>query len=443
MARSLWTGFVSFGLVSVPVGMYRATEDQTVHFNQLNKNTGHRIRYKKVDEVSGEEVPATEIVNGHDMGDGEYVIVTKDELKEAAPGKSELMEISDFVDLAAIDPIYFRQSYYLAPRGKGADRAYALLRQAMQETNKIGIATLGPARQGAPRRDPARPTTSSSSRRCSSRTRSEQPSEELDTLPKNAKFEGRELTVAKTLVESLTVDWEPDRYHNTYRGRVEELIEAKRKGKSVVAKTEKPKTNVVDLMSALEASVARTGKTPDKAANGSGSKAKSRRHGKAASPAPLEKLSKAKLSALAAEFDIAGRSSMSKDDLVSALNDAGATAPTTRRRLPRSRALASRFECRPRHRVCQAQSPVPSPQQPISAGSVSEGVGSAASSSPTGWFAAGGSVSELFDDVGCSVIAVPPWRIDSAEHPYGSADANLPAQGGLHAWIYRFAVGRR
>jgi DNA end-binding protein Ku len=99
VARALWTGFVSFGLVSVPVGMFRATEDQTVHFNQINKKTGNRIRYKKVDEVTGDEVTASDIINGHDMGDGEYVLVTKEELKDAAPGKSELMEIEDFVDL--------------------------------------------------------------------------------------------------------------------------------------------------------------------------------------------------------------------------------------------------------------------------------------------------------------------------------------------------------
>jgi DNA end-binding protein Ku len=321
MARALWTGFVSFGLVSVPVGMFRATEDQTVHFNQINKNTGHRIRYKKVDDVTGDEVTASDIVNGHDQGDGEYVLVTKEELKDAAPGKSELMEISDFVDLAAIDPIYFRQSYYLAPRGKGADRAYSLLRQAMEETGKIGIATLILRdKEHLVAIRPADDVLVLETMYFPAEIRT--PSEELETLPKKAKFEGRELSVAKTLVESLAVDWEPDRYHNTYRSRIEELIEAKRKGKSVVAKTEKPKTNVVDLMSALEASVARTGKSGAK----SGAKNSKPVKAAAAPPAePLEKLSKAKLSALAAEFDIAGRSSMSKDDLVSALNDAGAT----------------------------------------------------------------------------------------------------------------------
>lgn len=323
MARALWTGFVSFGLVSVPVGMYRATEDQTVHFNQINKSTGHRIRYKKVDEVSGDEVQASDIVNGHDQGDGEYVIVTKDELRDAAPGKSELMEISDFVELSAIDPIYFRSSYYLAPRGKGADRAYSLLRQAMEETNKIGIATLVLRdKEHLVAIRPADIVLIVETMHFPAEIRD--PAEELDSLPKKASFEGRELTVAKTLVESLAVDWDPDRYQNTYRSRIEELIEAKRKGKAVVAKTEKPKTNVVDLMSALEASVARTSKGDGKAADKPESPAK--RTTKAKDSQPLEKLSKAKLAALAAEFDIAGRSSMNKDDLVSALYEAGATA---------------------------------------------------------------------------------------------------------------------
>jgi len=325
MARALWTGFVSFGLVSVPVGMFRATEDQTIHFNQINKNTGHRIRYKKVDEVTGDEVPASDIVNGHDMGDGEYVIVTKEELKDVAPGKSELMEISDFVDLSSIDPIYFRSTYYLAPRGKGADRAYSLLRQAMEETNKIGVATL--VLRDKEHLVAIRPSDNVlvvETMHFPAEIRDA--SDELESLPKKAKFEGRELTVAKTLVESLTVDWDPDRYENTYRSRVEELIEAKRKGKAVVAKTEKPKTNVVDLMSALEASVART-KGGDSASAPDGKKS-AKKATKAAekSAQPLEKLSKAKLAALAAEFDIEGRSSMNKDDLVSALNEAGATA---------------------------------------------------------------------------------------------------------------------
>jgi DNA end-binding protein Ku len=322
VARALWTGFVSFGLVSVPVGMFRATEDQTVHFNQINKKTGNRIRYKKVDEVTGDEVSAADIINGHDMGDGEYVLVTKEELKDAAPGKSELMEIDDFVDLSAIDPIYFRSSYYLAPKGKGADRAYSLLRQAMEETGKIGIATLVLRdKEHLVAIRPADNVLIVETMHFPAEIRDAK--EELETLPEKATFEGRELTVAKTLVESLTVEWDPSRYKNTYRERVEELIEAKRDGKAVVAKSEKPKTNVVDLMAALEASVAKSG------GGGRKSSASKRAEKPVAAPKaePLEKLSKAKLTALAAEFDIAGRSSMNKDDLVSALNDAGAATP--------------------------------------------------------------------------------------------------------------------
>ena len=142
MARATWSGFLSFGLVSVPVGLFSATSDQTIHFNQLHKNTSHRVRYKKVDEETGEELSTEDIVNGYPLGGGEYVVVTKEEMADAAPGKSELIEIQDFVDLEEIDPIFFRQSYYLAPKGKGADRAYALLLQAMLETKKVGIATL-------------------------------------------------------------------------------------------------------------------------------------------------------------------------------------------------------------------------------------------------------------------------------------------------------------
>ncbi len=196
MARSIWSGFLSFGLVSVPVGLYPATADQTVHFNQLHKGTSHRIRYKKVDEVTGEEVPTADIVSGYDLGGGEYVVVTREELKEAAPGRSETIEISDFVGLGEIDPVHFRTTYYLAPRGKGADRAYALLRQAMDETGKVGIATMvlrDKEHLVAVRPGPDALILETMYFGDEIRT----PSEELDTLPEDATFQGRELDVAK------------------------------------------------------------------------------------------------------------------------------------------------------------------------------------------------------------------------------------------------------
>jgi DNA end-binding protein Ku len=253
MARAIWSGFLTFGLVSVPVGLYPATADQTIHFHQLHKGTSNRIRYKKVDEASGEEVDAADIVNGYDVGGGEYVVVTREELKEVAPGRSETIEISDFVDLDQIDPVFFRQTYYLAPRGKGAERAYALLRQAMRETAKVGVATLilrDKEYLAAVR--PGDEVLILETMYFADEIR--EPGEEF--LAMDATFEGRELDVAKQLVESLTVEWAPEAYHNSYRARVEELIERKREGEAVVFTEERPTSNVVDLTAALEASLA-------------------------------------------------------------------------------------------------------------------------------------------------------------------------------------------
>jgi len=208
MARAIWSGFLSFGLVSVPVGLYTATADQTTGFHQLHKGTLNRIRYRRVDEVTGEEVLLSDIVSGYDLGGGEYVVVSRDELREVAPGKSEQIEISDFVELERIDPVYFRQTYYLAPRGKAADRAYTLLRQAMQETSKVGIATLilrDKEHLVAVR--PGDEVLILETMYFDDEIR--KPREEIGNLPADTAFEGRELTVAKKLVESLTVDWSP------------------------------------------------------------------------------------------------------------------------------------------------------------------------------------------------------------------------------------------
>jgi DNA end-binding protein Ku len=267
MARATWSGFLSFGLVSVPVGLFSATADQTIHFNQLHKNTSNRVRYKKVDEETGEELATEDIVNGYPLGGGEYVVVTREEMAEAAPGKSELIEIQDFVDLEDIDPIFFRSSYYLAPKGKGSDRAYALLLQAMLETKKVGIATLVLRdKEHLVAVRPAEKVLMLETMYFEDEIRD--PEEELDTLPPVGNANAKELSIAKKLVESLTDEWDPSRYKNTYRVRVEELIEQKRAGHAVVHGAEdRPKSNVIDLMSALQASIDRsTAKRPSRSA---------------------------------------------------------------------------------------------------------------------------------------------------------------------------------
>ncbi len=141
MARAIWSGVITFGLVAVPVGLYTATEDHTVHFHQLQRGTSDRIRNRRVNERTGEEVAARDIVKGYEIDQGQYVVVEPDELDEIAPGRSRTIDISDFVDLEAIEPVYFDRTYYVAPRGEEYGKVYELLRAALAEANKAGIAT--------------------------------------------------------------------------------------------------------------------------------------------------------------------------------------------------------------------------------------------------------------------------------------------------------------
>jgi DNA end-binding protein Ku len=331
MARAMWTGFLSFGLVNVPVGLYTATADQTVHFNQLHKGTSNRVRYKKVDEETGEELETADIVNGYPVGGGEYIVVTREEMKEAAPGKSDQIEISDFVDLDQIDPLYFRQTYYLGPRGKGSDRAYSLLLQAMRETNKVGIATLVIRdKEHLVAVRPGEHVLMLETMYFDDEIRDA--SEQVDTLPKDVAPDARELKIAKQLIDSLVAEWEPKAYRNTYRERIEELIEKKREGHAIVFETERPKSNVVDLMAALEASVAKSASRrietaldpkPTAATEPTAARSKGRTSTKPAEEQQsFDGMSKTELLAIAEKLEVQGRTKMTKLELVKALTDA-------------------------------------------------------------------------------------------------------------------------
>jgi DNA end-binding protein Ku len=325
MARATWSGFLSFGLVNVPVGLFSATADQTIHFNQLHKNTSHRVRYKKVDEETGEELSSEDIVNGYPLGGGEYVVVTREEMAEAAPGKSELIEIQDFVDLEDIDPIFFRSSYYLAPKGKGSDRAYALLLQAMLETKKVGIATLVLRdKEHLVAVRPAEKVLMLETMYFEDEIRD--PEQELETLPPVGNANPKELSIAKKLVESLTDEWDPSRYKNTYRVRVEELIEQKRKGNAIVHGAEdRPKSNVIDLMSALQASIDRsTAKRPSRSAAKATATTKSASINIAAhrEQRGLDAMTKPELLERAKKLKVDVNSKMTKADLVRVVSEA-------------------------------------------------------------------------------------------------------------------------
>ncbi len=257
--RTIWKGALSFGLVNIPVGLYPATSDKSIHFNQFEEGTSDRIRYKKVNERTGEEVPQDRIVRGFDLGGGEYVILSEEELESAEPKKSRQIEISDFVGLVDIDPVYFRSSYYLAPEGAGADKAYALLRRSMAEAGRVAIATL--VMRNKEYLVAIRPEDDALALHTmyfSDEVRA--PGRDLE-LPETGDVTERELSMAQLLIESMESDWDPERFHDTHREKVEALIEEKRNGHEIVLQEgPEPAAKVVDLMEALNASIAAAAK---------------------------------------------------------------------------------------------------------------------------------------------------------------------------------------
>jgi DNA end-binding protein Ku len=290
VARTIWKGALSFGLVNIPVGLYPATSDKSIHFNQFEEGTSDRIRYKKVNERTGEEVPNEDIARGFDLGGGEYVILTDEELESAEPKKSRQIDISDFVSQSDIDPVFFRSSYYLAPEGPGADKAYSLLRRAMADSGRIGIATM--VMRNKEYLVAVRPETDALALHTmyfSDEVRS--PGNELPELPDVDEVSDRELSMAELLIESMESDWDPERYHDTHREKVEAIIEEKRQGHEIVIQEQaEPAAKVVDLMEALNASIKAAAKPGAK----SGRAAASAKRAPARSATPAKKKAAAK-----------------------------------------------------------------------------------------------------------------------------------------------------
>jgi DNA end-binding protein Ku len=317
MARAIWTGAISFGLVSIPVGLFSATEDHTIHFHQFERDTSDRIRNQRINERTGKEVEYSDIVKGKEVGDGEYVIVEPEELSDIAPGRSRTIDIQTFVDLDEIDPIYFQKTYWLAPTDERYARPYALLREAMTRTNRAGIATFvmrGKEYLTALRADGDVLALETLFFADEIRDRSD-----LD-LPAGAKPKGKELDMATGLIEAMSGPWKPEDYRDTYTERVEKLIEDKRKGREIVTEAEPPEpTAMSDLIAALERSV-------DAARNGGG---KPKQAPARSDLSELSELSKADLTKMARELDVKGRSSMSRAELEKAV---AAAAPQSRRK---------------------------------------------------------------------------------------------------------------
>jgi len=267
MPRTIWKGALNFGLVNVPVGLYSATQDKSIHFNQFEEGTSDRIRYKKVNERTGDEIPAAKIVKGYDLGGGEYVLLTDEELDAAEPEKSKLIEITDFVDLDQIDPIFFRATYYLAPEGEAANKAYALLRQVMRDANKVAIGTVVMRNKEYPVAiRPDDEVLKLETMYFADEIRS--PTKDLPELPGANEVTAREVQMAGLLLESMESDWDPEKYQDTHRQQLEAIIEAKRQGDEIVIGTEAQpaSTKVVDLMDVLSASIdsVKAGRQPAK-----------------------------------------------------------------------------------------------------------------------------------------------------------------------------------
>jgi DNA end-binding protein Ku len=256
MARSIWSGAISFGLVNVPVKLYSATSPKTVRFHQLSGKTGARIRQKRVDPSTDEEVSYDDIVKGYEITPERYVVIQPEELDSLDPKATKTIDIEEFVDLEEIDPIYYDHSYYLAP-GAGGAKAYRLLLDAMKEAGKVGIGrvVLRSKQQLAALR-PTGDVLTLTTMLWGDEVLSPDRLDELESVGE-AEATDRELKMAEQLIASLSAEFEPDKFHDEYRAQVLELIERKAAGEEIAVQPEAEEPAAVpDLMAALEASLA-------------------------------------------------------------------------------------------------------------------------------------------------------------------------------------------
>jgi DNA end-binding protein Ku len=256
MPRAIWSGAISFGLVNVPVKLYSATSPKTVRFHQLSSKTGARIRQKRVDPSTGDEVAFEDIVKGYELSPERYVLIEPEELDSLDPKATKTIDIEEFVEIADIDPIYYDHSYYLAPATGGA-KAYRLLLEAMRESGKVAIGKIViRSRQQLCALRPADQVMALSTMLFGDEVLPADRLDELDAIGE-AQATDRELTMAQQLIGSLSADFDPAKFKDEYRERVLELIERKAAGEEIAVVPEAEQiAPAPDLMAALEASLA-------------------------------------------------------------------------------------------------------------------------------------------------------------------------------------------
>ena len=256
MPRAIWSGSISFGLVNIPVKLYSAVSRKTVHFNQLDAKTGARVRQKRVSSADGREVAYEEVVRGYELPSGSYVTVTDDELAALDPKAVRTIDIDEFVDLDQIDPLFYDNAYYLAP-DQATAKPYALLAEAMERSQKVGIAHfVMRSKQYLAAVRPKDGALLLSTMVYADEVNEPSQIPELAEVG-DIELPDKELEMATQLIESLDASFEPEKFRDSYREQVLELIERKAAGEdAVVAPVEAPEPDkVIDLMAALEASV--------------------------------------------------------------------------------------------------------------------------------------------------------------------------------------------
>lgn len=302
MARAVWSGYISFGLVNVAVKLYTAVRRHDIHFRQLNEETLHRVRRKRVDEMTGEEVAYDEIVKGYEVDHDEYVVVDPDELEKLDPEASRMIDLKDFVDLADIDPVYYDRPYYLAPADEAARRPYQLLVDAMDGSARVGIAkfVMRTKEYLAAIRVKGGVLVLSTMNYADEIV----PVEDIEDLDfPRVEVNKREVAMAEQLIDTLAAEFVPERYRDEYQQRVLEFLERKAAGDEAVVSPARPEpAQVVDLMAALEGSL----------------RGRSRRAGPE-SRQRYEEMRKDELYELARQRDIPGRSRINKEELIEAL----------------------------------------------------------------------------------------------------------------------------
>ncbi|GAA1735859.1 Ku protein [Nonomuraea bangladeshensis] len=290
--RSIWKGAISFGLVTIPVKLYSATEQKDVSFHQVHREDGGRIRYKRVCQLDGEEIPYADIAKGYELATGEMVVLTDEDFEDLPLTTSRRIDVLQFTPAEQIDPIYFAKSYYLEPDAQGA-KPYVLLRDALESSGQVAVVKVA-----------LRQRESLATLRVRDGVfvletmlwPDEIRAPDFEFLEEDIEVRAQELKMAESLISTMESDFDPGEYHDTYREALQHVIEAKVEGKEVVPAAEEEEAGpAVDLMAALRASVEAAKReregAPAKRGKAASGKAKDAKTGSKAETAKEEKAS--------------------------------------------------------------------------------------------------------------------------------------------------------